>query len=167
MLLFSMAMAALIPMPVPLCPVASAPLTAVVVTVWLPVAARERLLAPAKAAPFSMAALVGTATTFTATDAPIPSLPLVVVPSAVGWASAVSVVVFCAVSETGPWAVTAAPVGMVAPVVSEMTLIASEPATPTLVAPAPEVAVALSVSPAGLVAETSIAFAESLAFPPT
>ena len=122
-------------------PVAAAPLIAVVVTLCLPSESSVKLVAPVRAASFSSSARSVGCTTLTATDAPMPSLPpLAPVPA--GNAFEVLFVSLCETKLSEPARTNVEPVGMVAEEVSIAMLMASEPATPTFVAPAPEVACA-------------------------
>ena len=122
---------------------AEAPPSAVVVIVSVSFDVSVRLLAPVSVAPFARLELVVSLTMLSANEAPTPE----VLPLLACFASAIALFVRFdrAVSETSPSTVT----GFVVPafeVVFEVTMLtAIEPATPTLLPPAPEVACAVKV----------------------
>ena len=128
---------AMLPLP------AEAPPSAVVVVVSVSFEVSVRLFAPVSVAPLARPALVVSLMTFRAKEAPTPD----VLPSLACFASAMALFVWFVreVSETSPLTVT----GLVVPafdVVFEVTtLTAIEPATPTLLPPAPDVACAVKV----------------------
>src|SRR5688572_22593303 len=115
-----------------------APVRASVVAVCVPLAVSVASPAVASVAPFSTRARVSCVTRFRATEAPRPNDVPPVVP---GSARAVEVPAEVAVSAAFPLLVVALP-----PTVALVTILpatsASEPATPTLPPPAPEVACA-------------------------
>jgi len=108
---------------------------------WDEVAVTVTLPAFVRAAPSWTSDWVVLEMMFRASDAPMPTLSPVATPP--GTANVVSVELFREVSETSPpLAATEAPVSIRAWLVSLTMLIATDPATPMSLAPAPEVALA-------------------------
>ncbi len=128
----------------------AAPPLASVVTVWSPVAESVISSAFARVAPFLISARVSLSAMFRAIDAPTPRLSPVA-PSLSGRAVAVLDVIELAVRiMLPPLILTDAPDSISASAFVLTTLIASDPATPTFDAPAPDVACALKVLVAGI-----------------
>ena len=119
-------------------PPADAPPTAFVVIASVPWAVIVRLVAPVSVEPSARPAALVSLTTLTATAAPMP----VVLPSLDCLASAVAWLVRLEVDASVKAPFTTTPVGVVtwALVLLVTTLTAIDPATPTLLPPAPEVA---------------------------
>ena len=125
-------------------PAAAAPLFALVVIASVDVAVSVRLWIPPTMTPSGTSAVVVSLTTFSATEAPIPT---VLPPSSFASAEAVVSMFETAVSTRLP-SISGSAVGEA--VVSAVTTFrANEPATPTLDAPAPDFAVAVKLDLAG------------------
>src|SRR5690606_22318180 len=133
------------------------------------VAAKATSPAPDSPLPFSSAADVRLVTMFIATDAPTPTLPPLA-PASEGSASADTVVLLSATRDTSPfplrWMEAFGPINADAWVLIKLT--AKEPAIPTSVAPAPDVAVvenAFVPAPAGIPAEITRPLAPAAELP--
>ena len=125
-------------------------------------ASSARSRAPCSCAPSANWASVRVPTTFTATEAPIPTLSPVAPPAA-GVALAVLSLALRAVNATSPAAptrVTTAPPRSAAVVALLMAFTTNEPATPTPLAPAPETAVVVKLFTGAVVSIK--AFADTL-----
>ena len=129
---------------------ADAPPSAVVVIASVPVDVSVRFLAPFRTASLGRPAVVVSLTTLTATEAPTPdALPSVACFAvAIAWLSKFEV---APNERSAPFSATGSVPSTSEVVFATTTLTASEPATPTLLPPAPEVDWALKVEAAGAV----------------
>ena len=127
------------------------PAVAAVLIAWSPVASSAMLPAPVTLAPLAISARLRWATTLTATDAPMPTLPPAVGLVGSTATSLTDASLACNDSGAVPFALkaTATPGCSSAWLCRSTALTPSAPATPTLFAPAPEATVVMNWFVAG------------------